>query len=90
MVTAWASATATGSDILALTFEQAVYPTQVNIHQSLAPGAIVQVDLGNSTASGTASLRAGITTEISCLSLFIVFRFHITKYRSILSKATVQ
>lgn len=48
LVTAWASATATGADMLVLTFDQAVYPTQVNIRQTLDPGAIYLVELHNS------------------------------------------
>ena len=51
-VTAWASASPNTDEVLILTFDQAVYPTQINIRQTLDPGAIVQVDLGNSAASG--------------------------------------
>lgn len=45
--TAWASESATGDDILALEYEQAVLPTQVNIHQTFTPGSIIRVELVN-------------------------------------------
>lgn len=45
--TAWAAATRTGQDTLVLEFEQAVIPTQINVHQSYNPGAIVMIDVGN-------------------------------------------
>jgi len=45
--TAWAAATSTGREMLILEFEQAVIPTQINIHQTYNPGAIVMIDVGN-------------------------------------------
>jgi tetratricopeptide (TPR) repeat protein len=49
--TAWASATSTGSDILALEFAEAVIPSQVNIYQTYNPGSIIRVELGNTETS---------------------------------------
>jgi len=46
--TAWASETTGERAILTVEFEQAVIPVAINIHQSFNPGAIVQVDVGNS------------------------------------------
>lgn len=51
-VTAWASASSRGSDMLALEFDRAVIPTQVNIHQTYTPGSIIRVELTN-TSTGT-------------------------------------
>jgi hypothetical protein len=45
--TAWASATATGSDTLTLNFDEAVIPTQINIYQTYNPGSIVKVQVAN-------------------------------------------
>ncbi|MFN8373791.1 MAG: hypothetical protein U0694_13065, partial [Anaerolineae bacterium] len=42
---AWASATSTEVATLTVTFELAVYPTEVNIYQTYNPGAIVSVTL---------------------------------------------
>lgn len=50
-VTAWASASSRGSDMLALEFDQAVIPTQVNIHQTYNPGSIIRVELTNTSTS---------------------------------------
>jgi hypothetical protein len=47
ITTAWASATATGQDSLALNFGAAVIPTQINIYQTYNPGSIVFVEIGN-------------------------------------------
>ncbi len=43
--TAWASASSTGVDDLAVMFEQAVYPTLVNIYQTYNPGSITGIEL---------------------------------------------
>ncbi len=43
--TAWASSSSTGVDDLAVMFEQAVYPTIVNIYQTYTPGSITGVEL---------------------------------------------
>lgn len=45
--TAWASETPTGEDSIELTYDQAVIPTQVNIHQTFNPGSITRVELVN-------------------------------------------
>lgn len=45
--TAWASASSTGSDTLALEFAEAVNPTEVNIYQTFNPGSIIRVELSN-------------------------------------------
>jgi hypothetical protein len=45
--TAWAAASSTSREMLILEFEQAVIPTQINVHQSYNPGAIVMIDVGN-------------------------------------------
>lgn len=47
--TAWASAESSGRAVLRVTFEQPVIPTQINIHQTFNPGAIVAVDVGSAT-----------------------------------------
>lgn len=49
IVTAWASATSTGTDMLALEFAEAVHPTEVNIYQTYNPGSITRVELTNTT-----------------------------------------
>lgn len=46
--TAWASASSQSTDLLALEFDEYVYPTQVNIYQTHAPGSITYVALRNS------------------------------------------
>lgn len=46
--TAWASSSSTGRDILTVSFDTAVIPTEVNIVQTYNPGAIVQIDVANS------------------------------------------
>lgn len=48
---AWASAGSDTSEILAVEFESAVIPSQVNIHQTYTPGAIVKVELSNTETS---------------------------------------
>jgi hypothetical protein len=42
---AWASSSSTGSDVLTLTFAEAVIPSQINIYQTYNPGAIYQVEV---------------------------------------------
>lgn len=42
-VEAWASASTSGEEFLTLEFDDEVIPTQVNIYQTLAPGAIVGI-----------------------------------------------
>lgn len=49
--TAWASGSSTGSDTLALEFDQAVIPTQINIHQTYTPGSIIRVEVANTMSS---------------------------------------
>jgi hypothetical protein len=44
-VTAWASATSNGVDWLEVTFDQPVYATQINIHQTYNPDQVVLVEL---------------------------------------------
>ncbi len=53
ITTAWAGASATSDEILALEFDQEVIPTQVNIHQTYNPGAIVKVELSNTLTGET-------------------------------------
>ncbi len=43
--TAWASASSKEQASLTLKFQQAVIPTQINIHQSYSPGSIVRVEV---------------------------------------------
>jgi hypothetical protein len=45
IVSAWASATATGQDWLRLEYAVPVVPTEVNIRQTYNPGSIVRVDV---------------------------------------------
>lgn len=47
--TAWASSKNNGRDFLVVEFEQAVIPTQINIHQTYTPGSIVQIDVGHTS-----------------------------------------
>jgi hypothetical protein len=47
--TAWASQDATGRAVVQLTFAQAVIPSQINVYQTFNPGAIVEIDVGNSS-----------------------------------------
>ena len=47
--TAWASEDSTGRAVLRVAFDQPVLPSQINIYQSFTPGAIVEVDVGNSS-----------------------------------------
>lgn len=42
---AWASATSTGEDSIALGYEIAVIPSQINIYQTYTPGSIVSVSV---------------------------------------------
>jgi hypothetical protein len=51
--TAWASASSTGEDVLLLTYDTPVMPTEVNIHQTYNPGAIIRVELALSTEDAT-------------------------------------
>ena len=51
--TAWASASATGEDVLLLEYENAVIPIGVLIHQTYNPGAITRVELALSTEDAT-------------------------------------
>jgi hypothetical protein len=46
--TAWADESGTGRAILRLGFAQPVIPSQINVYQSFNPGAIVEIDVGNS------------------------------------------
>lgn len=46
--TAWAGASSTSREILRVSFETPVIPTEVNIYQTYNPGAIVQIDVANS------------------------------------------
>jgi hypothetical protein len=50
---AWASASSTGEDVLLLTYDDAVVPTEVLIHQTYNPGAITRVELALSTDDAT-------------------------------------
>jgi hypothetical protein len=53
---AWASATYEGRETLTLSFERAVIPSQINIHQTYNPGAIIQVKLANSATGEESTL----------------------------------
>ncbi len=46
--TAWAGESSTSREILQVFFDQPVIPSQINIYQTYNPGAIVQIDVGNS------------------------------------------
>ncbi|MCC7208072.1 MAG: hypothetical protein IT323_12255 [Anaerolineae bacterium] len=53
IVTAWASATGTGEDYLVLYYDTPVLATEINIHQTYNPGAIVSVEVGNRATGET-------------------------------------
>jgi len=50
-VTAWASSSSTGRETLALEFEQAVLPSEINVYQTYNPGSITRVELTNTDDS---------------------------------------
>lgn len=56
ITTAWAAASATTDEILALEFAQPVIPSQVNIYQTYTPGSIVMVELSNTITGETVTI----------------------------------
>jgi hypothetical protein len=45
---AWAGKDSTSREILRVFFDEPVIPSEINIYQTFNPGAIVQIDIGNS------------------------------------------
>lgn len=70
--TAWASRDSTGADSLRLTFNQAVIPTQVNIHQTFNPGSIIGVELFNIETGNTVGIPNSVDPpgNTSCPGIF--------------------
>lgn len=68
--TAWASATVSNSDALTVFYDEAVFATEINIHQNYSPGAIVAVEL--ISADGTQVLSVPNSSDMStdCPSIF--------------------
>jgi hypothetical protein len=54
--TAWASSSATGSDVLTLDYDQAVVPRQINVYQTYNPGSIIKVEVVNSAGGAPITL----------------------------------
>lgn len=67
--TAWASATATGTDSLTLYYAQPVMATEVNIYQTFNPGAIVQVTLISPTGEESAVPKSA-DADTECPGVF--------------------
>ena len=53
---AWASESGTGSDILALEYDTAVVPSEINIYQTFNPGSIIKVEVANRDTGATFEL----------------------------------
>lgn len=79
-VTAWASANITDLAILTLTYDQAVIPSQVNIYQSLHPGSIVKVEIGNSVTGDIIEIpnSADPIGNTKCMEIFTLDITHVT------------
>lgn len=54
--TAWASSSSTGKDDLTVTFDQAVIPANIHIHQTFNPGSIIRVELIEASTGNTIAL----------------------------------
>ncbi len=70
--TAWASATATGQDALTLYYATPVIPTQINVHQTFNPGAIVLVEVLPADGSAPIPVFSGRDTTTACPGVFSV------------------
>jgi hypothetical protein len=64
--TAWASATSTGLDVLTLTYAVPVSPTEINVHQTYNPGAIVAVLLLPDDITQGVAVYEGPDTTTAC------------------------
>ena len=69
--TAWESATADGQDTLTVMFTEAVFPTEVHIHQNWNPGAIVEVRLVPDDGSEAIVIPGSADTDVEdCPHIF--------------------
>lgn len=68
--TAWASALPQGQDSLTVYYERAVYPTQINIHQTFNPGAITSVKLLPADGSAAIPIPDSADSGTSCPGIF--------------------
>lgn len=70
--TAWASQTYNGEDYLSLSYDVAVTPSEINIHQTYNPGSIVQVVVSNSETQETFELpnSADASGNTTCPGVF--------------------
>ncbi|NPV67006.1 MAG: hypothetical protein HPY64_07670 [Anaerolineae bacterium] len=64
--TAWASATAAGRETLTVHYLVPVFPTQINIHQTFNPGAIVLVEALPIDGSAPIVVFSGRDTATAC------------------------
>ncbi len=68
--TAWASADKTGQDSLTLIFDHQVRPTELNIYQTYAPGAITGVELVPADGGANIAVPDSTDPDTTCPHVF--------------------
>lgn len=68
--TAWASESSTGKDSLTLYYDVPVFPTQVNIYQTLNPGAITSIEVIPADGSDPISVPKSADQGTDCPGVF--------------------
>jgi hypothetical protein len=68
--TAWASRSPTGEDSLTLYYDEAVFPTQINIYQTFNPGAIISVELLPTDGSDPIEIENSADSGTACPGIF--------------------